>query len=63
MRYARSSCRRSLLPPAILGPAVVLSIASLAFSLVNAFLLRPLPVRNGGDLVAFSLKRPALEGL
>jgi hypothetical protein len=40
--------------PAILGPAVGLSIASLAFSLVDALLLRPLPVRNGGDLVAFS---------
>ncbi len=44
--------------PAILGLGVGPSIASLTFPVVNAFLLRPLPVRNGRDPVALSVTKP-----
>ena len=65
LRYALRSLVMSpqFTAPAVLGLGVGLSIATLMFSVVNAFLFRPLPVSHGGELVALSAQKPTSNGV
>ncbi len=48
---------------AVLGLGLGLSASSLMFSVANAYLFRPLPVRNGNDLVALGVRKPTSDNL
>ena len=48
---------------AVLGLGLGLAVSSLMFSAVNAYLFRPLPVRSGGELVAFGVNKPTSNAL
>jgi predicted permease len=65
VRYALRSLARSpqFAIAAVLGLGIGLAISSLMFSVVNAYLFRPLPVKSGPDLVALGVQKPTWSAL
>jgi predicted permease len=65
LRYALRSLARSpqFAVAAVLGLGIGLAVSSLMFSVVNAYLFRPLPVKSGNELVALGVQKPTWNGL
>lgn len=49
--------------PAVIALGLGVAIATAAFSVVNALMLRPAPVQDGGALLALGARRPTWKGL